>query len=65
MPVRKFRTLEEAGRSLWLEPGDPRIWEGLVRRWRLHQFFSRERKQPRKRGVVKFRSIEDKQQSQA
>ena len=32
MPLRKFRTLEEAARSLWLAPGDPRIWEAAVRR---------------------------------
>lgn len=61
MPVRKFRTLDEAARSLWLEPGDPRIWDGVVRRWRLHRFFARERRRARTPGVSKYRSLEDKQ----
>lgn len=61
MPVKKFRTIDEASRSLWLEPGDPRIWAGLERRWRLHRFFSREPSVPRATGVSKFRSIEEKQ----
>jgi len=62
MPVRKFRTLEEAARSQWLEPGDPRIWDGLVRRWRLHRFFQPSEPRP-KPGVYRFRSIEEKQRS--
>jgi len=62
MPVKKFRTLDEAARSLWLEPGDPRIWEGLVRRWRLHRFFRPSEPGP-KPGVYRFRSIEEKQRA--
>lgn len=62
MPVRKFRTLDEAARSLWLEPGDPRIWDGVVRRWQLHRFFGREPARPRTPGVYKYRSIDEKQQ---
>jgi hypothetical protein len=65
MPVRKFRSLEEAARSLWLEPGDPRIWEGVVRRWQLHRFFARERTPARTPGVLKFRSIAEKQRWQS
>ena len=61
MPVRKFRTLDEAARSLWLDPGDPRIWDGLVRRWQLHRFFTREPLRRQSPGVFKFRSIEEKQ----
>lgn len=61
MPVRKFRTLDEAARSLWLEPGDPRIWDGLLRRWRLHCFLMRAPHPRRPPGVSKYRSIEDKQ----
>lgn len=61
MPVRKFRSLEEAARSLWLEPGDPRIWEGVIRRWQLHRFFAGEHPQ-RTPGVLKFRSVDEKQQ---
>lgn len=66
MPVRKFRTLDEAGRSLWLEPGDPRIWDGVLRRWQLHRFFARGAGRALRPGVFKYRSIEDKQrQSQS
>ena len=63
MPVRKFRTLLEAERSLWLEPGDPRIWDGLVRRWQLHRFFSPKAPDSQVPGVFKYRSIEEKQLS--
>ena len=65
MPVRKFRTLDEAARSLWLEPGDPRIWDGVVRRWHLHRFFARERQRARTPGVSKYRSLEEKQRSES
>jgi hypothetical protein len=61
MPVRKFRTLDEAERSLWLEPGDPRIWEAHVCRWALHRFFTRETAPARTPGVYKYRSVEEKQ----
>jgi hypothetical protein len=61
MPVRKFRSLEEAARSLWLEPGDPRIWAGVVRRWQLHRFLAAARA-PHTPGVFKFHSIDEKQQ---
>jgi hypothetical protein len=65
MSVRKFRTVEEAARSLWLEPGDPRIWEGVVRRWQLHRFFTRAPVRRRTPGVYKYRSVDEKQQRQA
>jgi len=65
MPVKKFRTLDEAARSLWLDPGDPRIWDGVVRRWQLHLFFSREPTQATGRGVFKYRSIDEKQRRQS
>lgn len=61
MAVRKFRTLEDAARSLWLEPGDPRIWDGLVRRWRLHRFFARPTQAAPTPGVFKYRSVDEKQ----
>ena len=65
MPVKKFRTLDAAARSLWLDPGDPRIWDGVVRRWQLHRFFTREPVHRRTPGVFKYRSIEEKQRQQA
>jgi hypothetical protein len=65
MPVRKFRTLDEAARSLWRDPGDPRIWDGVVHRWRLHRFFARGPGRRRARGVFKFRSLEEKQRGQS
>ena len=65
MPVRKFRTLDQAARSLWLEPGDPRIWDGVVRRWALHRFFAREPGHRRAPGVYRYRSIEEKQRRQS
>ena len=65
MPVRKFRTLDEATRSLWLDPGDPRIWDGFVRRLRLHRFLAREPGGTRVPGVFKYRSIEEKQRQQS
>lgn len=63
MPVKKFRTFEDAARSLWLEPGDPRIWDGVVRRWRLHTFFAPAPKL-RQQGVFRYRSIEEKQRKE-
>lgn len=63
MPVTKFRTLDGAERTLWLEPGDPRIWDRVVRRWQLHRFFSREPVPRRIPGVFKYRSIEEKQRA--
>lgn len=62
MPVKKFRTLEDAARSLWLDPGDPRIWDAVLRRWQLHRFFARQAARRRTPGVFKYRSIEEKQQ---
>jgi hypothetical protein len=60
MPVRKFRSLAEAERALWLEPGDPRIWLAARRRWALHQALGRPAAE-RARGVFKYRSVEEKQ----
>jgi hypothetical protein len=64
MPVRKFRSLDEAARSLWREPGDPRIWDGVIRRWQLHHFFARQPTRARTPGVFKYHSIGEKQRQQ-
>ncbi len=61
MPVRKFRSVDEAARSLWREPGDPRIWDSVIRRWQLHRFLARQPIRARTPGVFKFRSIGEKQ----
>lgn len=60
MPVKKCSSLEEAEQKTGLEPGDPRIWEGMLRRWAIHRFFSPEKPQG-PCGVFKYRSIEEKQ----
>jgi hypothetical protein len=65
VPVRKFRTLDEAARSLWRDPGDPRIWDGVVRRWQLHRFFARGPLRRRAGGVFKYASIDEKQRQQS
>jgi hypothetical protein len=64
VPVKKFRTLDDAARSLWREPGDPRIWEAVVRRWQIHRFFARAPSDRRAPGVFKYRSIDEKQRRQ-
>jgi hypothetical protein len=60
MTVKKFRSVADAGRASWLEPGDRRIWEAACRRWAIHRALGRPR--PRRRtGVSKYRSVEEKQ----
>jgi hypothetical protein len=60
MPVKRFRSLGDAERASWLEPGDPRIWEGTRNRWAIHRALGRP-STVRERGVSKFASIEEKQ----
>ena len=61
MPVYRYRSLEEAQRALWLEPGDPRIARIAEWLWEFsasllgpaqHMDFGQ-------RGLKKFRSIEE------
>ncbi len=59
MPVRKFRDLTEAERALWMEPGDPRIWEAMCRRWAIRLFFSPPRRKSSP-GVFKYASMAEK-----
>lgn len=60
MPVRRFRSLDEAERASWLEPDDPRIWVAARQRWALHQALGRAAPDAR-RGVSRYASIEEKQ----
>jgi hypothetical protein len=56
MPVRRFRSHEEARRALWMDPGDPGL-PGRIRR-----LWERSRKLAPlgiPRGLRKFRSIEE------
>ena len=64
MPVRKFRSLAHAERALWLEPGDPRIWEAARQRWVLHRTLGRSGVSQR-RGVFKYTSVQEKQSCDA
>jgi hypothetical protein len=64
MPVKRFRSLADAERALWLEPGSPEIWEAARRRWALHRALQRS-PPDHQRGVFKYRSITDKQRATA
>ncbi len=59
MPIRKFKSVEEMGASVWLERDDPDLWETIkavwARSWVLFRYSS-------PRGVTKHRSIEAKNQ---
>jgi hypothetical protein len=56
MPVRKFRSLQEAADSLRREPDDPNLWAHVAALWRFSS-----RLFPRKfpPGVYKHRTIEE------
>jgi hypothetical protein len=56
MPVQKFRTFEEARRALWTAGGDPSIPERLRRLGELA------RSRPARRGVFRYRTIEEAKQ---
>ena len=60
MPVKRFRSLAEAERASWLEPGDPRIWEAARHRWAIHRALGRS-PATRRCGVFKYASIDEKQ----
>lgn len=53
MPVRKFRTFDEARRALWTAPGEAGLVERLKRLGELA------RPEPRPAGVFRYRSIVD------
>jgi hypothetical protein len=56
MPVYKYRSIEDMPDTPWYEPGDPRLFEALVRLAELSQRLHPRRHRP---GVMKFRSIEE------
>lgn len=59
MPVRKFRSHDEARRALRLDPGDPDLIERIHRHWlRMDQLAGLPPFPP---GVHKYRSIEEAQ----
>jgi hypothetical protein len=53
MPVRRFRTFEDARQDEWLPSGDPSIWP------RLRRLATLARPEPVARGVSRFRTIAD------
>jgi hypothetical protein len=55
MPVRKFRSFDEARRALWVDGSDPTLPDRLRRQW---AFAGRLIRHPAPRGVRKFTSIE-------
>jgi hypothetical protein len=55
MPVRKFRSFDEARRALWADRSDPGLPDRLRRQW---AFVHRLIRYPAPRGVRKFTSIE-------
>ncbi len=57
MPVFRFKTHEDAQRSLWKKPGDPVIGPTLRALWSLSAALAGDLAPPR--GVFKFRSIEE------
>jgi AbrB family looped-hinge helix DNA binding protein len=62
VPVQRFESLEDAARALWLPPGDPRIWEALIRRWRIHHALGPKGGRPAP-GVYRYRALEEKQRA--
>ncbi len=57
MPVYRFKTHEDAQRTLWREPGDPHIGPTLRAIWSLSSALTGDWVPPR--GVYKFHSIEE------
>ena len=58
MPVRKFRSLQDAEDSLWRAPGDPGLWRAMRSVW---DFAARTCPRRFPPGVHKHETIEDAQ----
>jgi hypothetical protein len=56
VPVHKYRSIEEMPDPPWYEPGDPRLFEALIRLSEVSRRLHPRRYTP---GVRKFRSIEE------
>jgi hypothetical protein len=56
VPVYRFRAFDDARRALWIASGDPALPDRLRRLWR---FTSRLASGVPRRGVQRFRTIED------
>lgn len=54
MPLKKFRTFEDARRDLWLDPADPRILQRMRQLGAMAQT-----RRPVRRGVERLHSLED------
>jgi len=57
MTVSRYRTLEDARRALWLQPGDPRLLRTIQWVWAFAAELAGQLPQPR--GLRKFRTLEE------
>lgn len=56
MPVRKYRSLQEAEDDLWMDPGDPRLPAVIRGLWRRSYQLT---PLPGRPGIRKFRNMEE------
>lgn len=62
MPIRKFRSVEEMNRPLWLTPGSPELYLAIRRVWDFGVRTSGRRYRP---GVYRYRSFDEMKRSDA
>lgn len=55
MPVRRFRNVADMNQPTWREPGDPDLYDAIIRLWALGHATAEFRFPP---GVYRHRSIE-------
>ena len=56
MPITRFKSLDEAARALWREPGAPELMDDWNRLYELSKLAPQA---PPRRGVFRFKSIEE------
>ena len=56
MPVKKFKTFEEAERDLWCFSPDEKYYKSM---WEFLEFGSKLNKKSVPKGIFKFKSIEE------